>query len=72
LEHGGNPLGLKEKKKDLSPPPFFPHKKKKKNLSPFTPSKRKKKTIHECMLSLPINFMKFLFSKLFIIIYDLG
>jgi hypothetical protein len=56
-------LGTKEKrKKSLSPPPPPP----KKNL-------KEKKSMHfECMLSLPIGCMKFLFPKLFITIFGVG
>jgi hypothetical protein len=41
----------------------------KKNLSPLAPSKRKNWTVHECMLSLSVGCMKFLFTKLFITIF---
>jgi hypothetical protein len=34
--------------------------------------KEKSWTIHECMMSLPIGCMKFLFPKLFITIFGLG
>jgi hypothetical protein len=32
---------------------------------PLPPQKEKNWTIHECMMSLPIGYMKFLFPKLF-------
>jgi hypothetical protein len=35
---------------------------------PLPPQKEKNWTIHECMMSLPIGYMKFLFPKLFPII----
>jgi len=54
----GNTLGTMEKRKKTSPP----------NLK----LKRKKSRHFECMLSLPIGCMKFLFPKLFITIFGLG
>jgi hypothetical protein len=57
-------LGTKERrKKILSPPP------------PATPTqnlKEKKSRHFECMLSLPIGYIKFLFPKLFITIFGPG
>jgi hypothetical protein len=38
----------------------------------FPPSKEKNWIVHECMLSLPIGCMKFLFPKLLVIIFGLG
>jgi hypothetical protein len=47
----GNTLRTREEKQKITLPP--------------PPSKRKKNwTVHECMLSLPIGCMKFLFPKL--------
>jgi hypothetical protein len=43
----------------------------KKQLPPG-PQKEKTRAHHACMLSLPIGCMKFLFPKLFIIIFGLG
>jgi hypothetical protein len=58
----GNMLGTKEKRKKSSfPPPSPPGK-----------LKRKKSRHFECMLSLPIGCMKFLFLKLFVTIFGLG
>jgi hypothetical protein len=37
-----------------------------------SPQKEKTRAHHECMLSLPIGCMKFLFPKLFVTIFDLG
>jgi hypothetical protein len=37
-----------------------------------SPHKEKTKAHHECMLSLPISCMKFLFPKLFVTILGLG
>jgi hypothetical protein len=37
-----------------------------------SPQKEKTMAHHECMLSLPIGYMKFLFPKLFITILGLG
>jgi hypothetical protein len=51
-----------KKKKILPPPPCRPHPK----------FKRKKSRHFECMLSLPIGCIKFLFPKLFITIFGLG
>jgi len=39
---------------------------------PLAPQKEKKWTIHECMLTLSIGCMKFLFPKLFVTIFGLG
>ncbi len=39
---------------------------------PTAPRKEKNWTVHECMLSLPIGYMKFLFPKLFVTIFGLG
>jgi hypothetical protein len=40
---------------------------------PFSKLKRKEKSRHvECMMSLPIGCMKFLFPKLFVTIFGLG
>jgi hypothetical protein len=36
------------------------------------PKEREKQAYHECMLSLPIGCMKFLFSKLLVTIFGLG
>jgi hypothetical protein len=49
-------------------------KQKKKNSTPPRPPQKEEKTRahNECMLSLPTGCMKFLFSKLFITIFDLG
>jgi hypothetical protein len=49
-------------------------KQKKKNLPPPHPQREKKKNRahHECMLSLPIGCMKFLFPKLLVTIFGLG
>jgi hypothetical protein len=45
----------------------------KKNLPPTTQNLKEKKSRHfECMLSLPIGCMKFLFPKLFVTIFGLG
>jgi hypothetical protein len=44
----------------------------KKILFPSQNLKEKKSRHFECMLSLPINYMKFLFSKLFVTISSLG
>jgi len=54
--------GNQEKKKKILPPP------------PSTPQnlKEKKSRHFECMLSLPIDCMKFGFSKLFVTIFGLG
>jgi len=57
-ELDGNMLGVKEKWK--------------KSLSPTQKLKEKKSRHFECMLSLPIGCMKFLFQKLFITIFSLG
>jgi hypothetical protein len=58
----GNMLGTKEKILALPPPP-----------PPFSKLKRKRKSRHvECMMSLPIGCMKFLFPKLFVTIFGLG
>jgi hypothetical protein len=63
----GNLKGIcwEQRKKEKIPPP-----------SPLPPSKklrRKIKSRHfECMLSLPIGCMKFLFPKLFVTIFGLG
>jgi hypothetical protein len=47
--------------------------KKTKSHSPPTSLKEKKNwTVHECMLSLPIGCMKFLFPKLFLTSFQLG
>jgi len=54
-----NMLGTKGKKKDPPPPP------------PFSKLNRKKSRHFECMLSLPIGSMEFLFPKLFITIFGL-
>jgi hypothetical protein len=43
-----------------------------KNNSPQPCQKEKTKVHHECMLSLPTDCMKFLFSKLFVTIFGLG
>jgi hypothetical protein len=57
-EHDGNTLRTREKKKQKIPVP---------------PLKKKKNwTVHECMLSLPIGCMKFLFPKPFVTIFVLG
>jgi hypothetical protein len=45
--------------------------KKQKTPLPLPPQKEKNWTIHECMLSLPIGYMKFLFPRLFITIFGL-
>ncbi len=45
---------------------------KQKSLSPHPHQKRKNWIVHECMLSLPIGCMKFLFPKLFVTIFHLG
>jgi hypothetical protein len=45
---------------------------KKKILPPIQKLKGKKSRHFECMLSLPIGYMKFLFPKLFIAIFGLG
>jgi hypothetical protein len=50
-------LGIKEKMKKSSPHPKL---------------KRKKSKHFECMMSLPIGCMKFLFLKLFNTIFGLG
>jgi hypothetical protein len=57
----GNVMGTKEKRKN--PPP-----------SPLPPKFKKKiKSRHfECMVSIPIGCMKFLFPKLFVTIFGLG
>jgi hypothetical protein len=47
-------------------------KRKKTSLPPNLKLKRKKSRHLECMLSLPIGCMKFLFPKLFITIFGLG
>jgi hypothetical protein len=40
---------------------------------PLTPpQKEKTKAHHECMLSLPIGYMKLLFPKLFVTIFGVG
>jgi hypothetical protein len=39
---------------------------------PPGPRKGKTRAHHDCMLSLPIGCMKFLFPKLFITIFNLG
>jgi hypothetical protein len=45
----------------------------KKHLPPAPPpQKEKTRAHHECMLSLPIGCMKFLFPKLFVTIFGLG
>jgi hypothetical protein len=44
----------------------------KNNSHPTSPQKEKTKAHHECMLSLPIGCMKFLFPKLFVTIFGLG
>jgi len=44
----------------------------KKNPAPIKNLKGKKKGTLSCMLSLPIGCMKFLFPKLFVIIFGLG
>jgi hypothetical protein len=62
-ELNGNKFGTKEKWKK-SPPPGPP--------SPETNLKEKKSRHFECMLSLPIGCMKFLFPKLFSTIFGLG
>ncbi len=54
----GNPMGtwwLGTRKKNQ-----------KKSLSPHPPHKEKNWTVHECMLSLPLGCMKFLFPKLLV------
>jgi hypothetical protein len=57
----GNILGTKENKKKILSP------------LPQPKLKRKIKSRHfECMLSLPISYMKFLFPKLFVTIFGLG
>jgi hypothetical protein len=58
----GNMLGTKERRKNSSS-----------SLSPKTLKKKKKKTRHfECVLSLPIECMKFLCPKLFVTFFGLG
>jgi hypothetical protein len=53
-------LGTKEKRKKILP-------------SPQTQNLKENKARHlECMLSLPIGYMKFLFPKLFVTIFGLG
>jgi hypothetical protein len=56
-EYDENTLGKRGGKKSLFPPPL---------------GVGKNWVIHESMLSLPIDCMKFLFPKLFIIIFGLG
>jgi hypothetical protein len=47
--------------------------KKERNYNSATPPPKGKNRAHnECMLSLPIGCMKFLFPKLFVTIFDLG
>jgi hypothetical protein len=57
--------------KKILPSPY-PHKgKMKKNPPPNRPTLKRKKSGHfECMLSLPIGCMKFLFLKLEVLIYS--
>jgi len=47
-------------------------KKKNKKNSPHPTLERKNRAHQECMLSLPIGCMKFLFPKLFVTIFGLG
>jgi len=48
-------------------------KRKKSSLPPKTQNLKENKARHlECMLSLPIGYMKFLFPKLFVTIFGLG
>jgi hypothetical protein len=54
----GNMLGTNEKRKQI--------------LSPHPKLKRKKERHFECMLSLLIGCMKFLFPKLFMTIFGVG
>ncbi len=58
-----NMLGTKEKRKNLSPTPLA---------APTQNLEGKKSRHFECMLSLPISYIKFLFPKLFITIFGLG
>jgi hypothetical protein len=63
-EHIGNPLGTcwERRKNEKNP---LPH--------PAAPKLKSKKSRHfECMLSLPIGCMEFLFPKLFVTILGLG
>jgi len=39
---------------------------------PLPPKKEKNWTVHECMSSLPICCMKFLFPNLFVTVFHLG
>jgi hypothetical protein len=57
----GNMLGTKEKRKKILPPHH-----------PTQNLKGKKSEHFECMLSVPICYMKFLFPKLFVTIFGLG
>ncbi len=63
-ELDGNMLGTKEYEKNPPPHPPPPNP---------NPKLKGKKTRHfECMLSLPIGYMNFLFPKLFVTIFGLG
>jgi hypothetical protein len=55
-------IGNKGKKSKITPP----------TPPPTSPLKGKIKAGHECMLSLPISCMKYLFPKLFVTIFGLG
>jgi hypothetical protein len=59
-EHIGNMLGTKEKGKKILPHPSHPK------------VKRKQTREFECMMSLPIGCMKFLFPKPFVTILKVG
>jgi hypothetical protein len=59
----GNMLGTKEKRKNPPPTPLA---------APTQNIKENNSRHFECMLSLPIGCMKFLFPKLFVTIFGLG
>jgi hypothetical protein len=59
-EHVGNMLGTQKKETNYI------------TLPPHPTPKGKNRAHNECMLSLPIGCMKFLFPKLFVTIFGLG